>query len=398
MTLLVCLALLVLALPAIVTCGYLLFLTLLSAANRTPARSTRTTCFDVIVPAHNEAVGIQRTVASLLALDWPRECFRVLVVADNCTDDTAALARAAGAHVLERFDDTLRGKGYALRHAMQFSAADGRAAAVVVIDADAEVSVNLLEAFASRIERGEQAIQVHYGILNPQASWRTRLITIAKGAFHIVRSRARERLGLSCGIRGNGWCVTHALLGRHPYQAFSLTEDLEFGIDLGLAGVRVAYADEAHSDAEMVTDKTVAAKQRSRWEAGRFQMVRTRTWPLLRAGLARPSALCFELGLDLIVLPLSYVVINVLLLIAVAALASHWLPTLLPWLWIGLGCGSALLLHVLRGWQVSGIGWRGAFDLARVPIFLAWKLLLLFRRQKPQGWVRTEREKSRAGP
>ena len=155
-----------------------------------------------------------------------------------------------------------------------------------MIDADAEVSSNLLEAFAGRIEQGIQAVQVHYGILNPMASWRTRLITIAKAAFHIVRSRARERLKLSCGIRGNGWCVTHELLKRVPYQAYSLTEDLEFGIDLGLAGYRVAYADEAHSDAEMVTNEKVASTQRRRWEDGRFAMVRSRTLPLLAQGIA----------------------------------------------------------------------------------------------------------------
>ena len=94
---------------------------------------------------------------------------------------------------------------------------------------------------AARIAGGAVAVQAHYGVLNPQASWRTQLITIAKGAFHIVRSRARERLGLSCGIRGNGWCVTHELLQRVPYRCFSLTEDLEYGIQLGLAGLRVGY-------------------------------------------------------------------------------------------------------------------------------------------------------------
>ena len=170
--------------------------------------------------------------------------------------------------MLERQDLTLRGKGYALAHAFAWSIKDGFASAVVVVDADAEVSANLLEAFAVRIERGARAIQAQYGILNPWSSWRTQLITIAKGAFHVVRSRARERLGLSCGVRGNGWCVTHALLSEVPYRYYSLTEDVEYGIALGMAGRRVEYAGEAHADADMASNEKTARVPASALGAG----------------------------------------------------------------------------------------------------------------------------------
>jgi glycosyltransferase involved in cell wall biosynthesis len=183
------LILLCLAIPAGLACLYLLISTLLSAALRVPARSSRRLQFDVIVPAHNEAAVIERTVASLKKIEWPADRFRVWVVADNCSDSTASLARTAGAHVWERHDTSLRGKGYALQYAFGASLGEGWANAVVVVDADAEVSVNLLEAFAARIESGAHAVQAHYGVLNPMASWRTRLITIAKASFHIVRSR-----------------------------------------------------------------------------------------------------------------------------------------------------------------------------------------------------------------
>src|ERR1700760_1048731 len=112
-------ALALVALPATFYCAYLTLLTLLSGKSPIPAGSSRKMRFDVVVPAHNEESGITRTVKSLLAMDWPADQFRVLVVADNCTDDTAAVARAAGALVLERHDMTLRGKGYALRYAFE---------------------------------------------------------------------------------------------------------------------------------------------------------------------------------------------------------------------------------------------------------------------------------------
>ncbi|MEP6883756.1 MAG: glycosyltransferase family 2 protein [Gammaproteobacteria bacterium] len=385
-------AIVLLALPAILSCAYLLAATLFSARLRAPLLSRRDARFDVIVPAHDEAAVIARTVANLRRLKWPQDRFRVLVVADNCSDATAAIAREAGAIVLLRSSEGQRGKGYALAHAFEKSALDGLADAVVVIDADAEASENLLEAFAARLAQGACAVQAHYGVRNPMASWRTRLITIAMAAFHIVRSRARERLGLSCGIRGNGWCVTHELLRRVPYRAFSLAEDLEYGIDLGLAGFRVAYTDEAHSYADMVSGEQIARTQRQRWESGRFQLVRSKTLPLLRAAIARRSAVCLDLALDLLVLPLSYVALNVAALLLVAVVAAWLDPSLRMSAWLGVGCALALLCYVLRGWRLSGVGLRGLIDLARAPGFLLWKLMLMARGNKSAEWVRTDRE------
>jgi 1,2-diacylglycerol 3-beta-glucosyltransferase len=365
---------------------------LLSRQLPSPGRSTRALSFDVIVPAHNEEAGIARTVASLLALDWPTDQFRVLVVADNCGDATASVARGAGAKVLERHDLALRGKGYALSYAFAQSIEDGFATAVVVVDADAAVSPNLLEAFAVRIERGAQAVQALYGVLNPWSSWRTQLLAIAKGAFHIVRSRARERLGLSCGVRGNGWCVTHALLKEVPYRYYSLTEDVEYGIALGVAGCRVEYAGEAQANADMASGEKNARTQRQRWEQGRFQLVTTATLPLLRDAFQHRSLVCLDLAFDLIVPPLSYLVLNILLLGCAAGVAAIWIPSAHLWEWWALVCAGIVVLHVLRGWQLSGMGVRGLMALGHVPGFILWRIWLLLGR-KTTEWVRTEREK-----
>ena len=394
MTTIANLILLVLALPATAVSLYLLILTLLSHAPPVALRSSRRLRFDVIVPAHNEAAVIEGVVASLRTLDWPADGFRVLVIADNCTDSTAVLARAAGAEVLERHDTERRGKGYALAFAFQASQAHGWAYAVVVVDADTEVSPNLLEAFASRIENGAAVIQAHYRVLNSQASWRTRLMAIAMASFHRVRSRARERLRLSCGIRGNGWCITHRLLRQAPYRAFSLTEDIEYGIDLGLAGYRVHYADEANVAATMVSGEQAARTQRQRWEAGRLQLIRSKTPALLRAARGPDGGVCLDLALDLLVLPLSYAAINVAVLIVLAGVALLWEPSMEIWLWLGLGCGASLLLYVLRGWQLSRVGMRGFVDLLRAPFFVLWKVLLMLRAHKSAECVRTKREQS----
>ena len=157
-------ALLIVTLPATAACLYLLVLTCLSGRAAPPPASSRKLFFDIIVPAHDEAAGIAKTILSLQQLDWPSALYRIVVVADNCTDATAAISRQAGAIVLERQDLTRRGKGYALAHAFDWSRSAAVAEAVVVVDADSIVSANLLESFAARIEADAWALQAHYGV------------------------------------------------------------------------------------------------------------------------------------------------------------------------------------------------------------------------------------------
>ena len=382
-----------LGIPAAFASLYLLAAALLSARPAAVPAGDRRVRFDVIVPAHNEAAGIARTVENLRCLDWPADGFRILVIADNCSDATAAIAAAAGATVIERRDENLRGKGYALNYAFERSRRDGWAQAVVVVDADSEASANLLSSIAARLGNGAHAAQVHYGVLNPNAAWRTRLMSIALGAFHIVRSRARERLRLSCGIRGNGWCVTHDLLRRIPYEAYSLTEDIEYGVALGLQGERVHYADEAHVYGEMVTNSRSAASQRQRWEQGRFKLIRQHALPLFKAAASRPSAVCLDLGFDLLVLPLSYIALNIIALAILAGLSAVVDADLLSWLWVAAGCAACLVWYVLRGWWVSGVGWRGLPDLLWAPVYIVWKVFLAVAGRRATEWLRTERER-----
>ena len=394
MSTIVHLVLLLLALPAIGTCLYLGVLTLLSARLPRPLPSTRDLSFDVLVPAHNEAAVIERTVASLMRLDWPADRFRVIVIADNCNDATAELARSAGAISIERFDETQRGKGYALAYGITRSAQDGFADAVAVVDADTVVSPNLLAAYAARIEQGAEAMQANYGVLNPDDSWRTRIITIAYGAFHAVRSRARERLRVSCGLRGNGMCFTRALLQRHPFRVYSLAEDLEYGIVLGLDGVRVHYVDEANVDAELVTSGQDSASQRQRWEGGRFGILRAYTGRLLYQGLRQPSKVCLDLGFDLLTLPLGYVALEVGLVFVLSLLAAWALPGMTGWIWLSIGLMAILTLYILRGWQLTPLGPRALLDLARAPFFVVWKLGVLLRHRGNKVWIKTRRDKS----
>lgn len=385
--------LMLLALPVWLATGYLFLLTILSGTPAVPPRPAPRLRFVVVVPAHDESAGIGRTVASLLALEWPSELRRICVVADNCSDDTATRAREAGAEVIERNDPERRGKGYALDLAFTNLLHEGSCDAMVVVDADTAVAPGLLAAFAARLEEGAQALQAFYGVLNPDAGWRTRLITIALAIFHRLRGRGREALGLSCGLRGNGMCFTADTLRQVPHRAFSIVEDLEYGLQLGRAGIRVEFVDDTHVLGEMVSSEQSARSQRQRWEGGRAQILKRYGWPMLGEGIRRRSRLLLDLALDVIIPPLSTV--------ALCSLGLALLGTVLAMLdqvgtvaaVVGWGPMTMLMIHVARGVQLSGLGKRGWVTLATAPGYVLWKLSLKLRnRADPHTWVRTDRE------
>lgn len=381
------------AVPVAVATAYLLLLTLASRRRPTPRYAAPRYRFDLVVPAHDEEAGIAATVASLSASDYPAALRRVIVVADNCADQTAARARAAGALVLERRDTERRGKGYALAHAFERSLAEGVADAVVVVDADTVVTPNLLSALAAQIDAGADAVQTRYAVRNVDASWRTRLMAIAFALFNEVRSLGRMRLGLSVGLRGNGMCFTTSLLRAVPHDAFSIVEDLEYGITLGRAGHRVAYAADATVLSDMVTTAAASGSQRQRWEGGRARLARALGLPLLRQALAARSVLLLDLAIDLLVPPLATLAGIAVLGTALAAAAQVWLgqPGVVLALWSAILGG--LVVYVGRGWVVSGTGWRGLVGMLRAPVYVGWKIALALRsRRSTQEWIRTHRE------
>jgi glycosyltransferase involved in cell wall biosynthesis len=376
--------------PALAASSYLGVLALLARRQRPPSAPAARMTFDVLVPAHNEQSEIGGTVESLLEVDYPRAHFRVVVVADNCTDATASRAAAAGARVLVRDDPNQRGKGYALAFAFDRSLAEGFADAVVVVDADTVVSANLLSAFAARFAAGAQVLQAEYGVRNSMSSWRTRLMTIALAAFHGVRSLARDRLGLSCGLRGNGMAFSRGILRQVPPSAFSIVEDLEYGLQLGRAGVRVQYAGEAKVFGQMVTSEHASRSQRQRWESGRRTIVRQQGMPLLEEAWRRRNLVLFDLLVDLVVPPVGELVAFIAAGAALCAIVGH--GGVAAWIW-GLSF-AGVALYVLRGWMLSGIGLHGFLDLMWAPAYVAWKLTLWLRHkgQRPIEWIRTTRE------
>jgi cellulose synthase/poly-beta-1,6-N-acetylglucosamine synthase-like glycosyltransferase len=282
------------------------------------AASPSTWSVAVVVPAHNEAAGIASCVESLLSADVEGMQSTVWVIADNCTDDTAAVAEAAGARVIVRENAELRGKGHALHAAFEHLAMVGFDC-VLVVDADTVVAQNFLVAAAGAMQRGAAAVQVRYVARNAEDSKRTRLMALALRAFNVVRPRGRENLGLSVGILGNGFGLRKETLRAVPYLAASVVEDLEYHIALVRSGRRVTFVDETAVYGEMPVRGEGVKTQRSRWEGGRMRMLHERG-PGLLGDVFGGRLSSLEPLLELLLLPLAFH--GMLLLVAVTS-PSH---------------------------------------------------------------------------
>lgn len=389
---------LVVALAGVPVALAALYLLTLTITWRRPAALVpdRTRRFCILVPAHNEALGIGRTIASLQAINYPAARRRIIVLADNCSDDTARIARARGAEVMERHDAERRGKGQALHYAIDRLLAESPDAwdALVVIDADTQVSDNLLEVASAHLVRGAEVVQALYrprvAALSPTAV----ITDVAFAAFHLVRSGARERFGLSCGLRGNGMVFTRSVLRDVPHQAFTRTEDLEFGILLGLYGVRVVFAGQTVVYGDMPDAAAVVTQQRERWIGGRFALARRFAGTLLKTSVARRSLMLADLACDLLVPPVSALIVLAGAGLAASLILTAWTglawPALLVW---GVAV-AGIAVHVLHAAAVVGRTRALIRAAVAVPAYAWGKASIAWRGLGPTAdvWIRTTRE------
>lgn len=391
---------------------YLFFLMVAAAFYRRPkaGQPTKPEKFVILVPAHNEALTLEASLNSIMSLrgDEATAAPLVVVVADNCTDQTAELARRAGALVYERQDATLRGKGHALAWAIEKLLQDydrERFDTLVIFDADTLPEANFLKEAQLALRSGGEILQGRYDVLNPRASWRTLLLYAAFVIYNHIRPLGRAALKLSDGLRGNGMVFRREVLERFPWQAFSLVEDIEYTNRLALAGHKVMYVPQARLYGQAAATGQQATSQRMRWEGGRWAQARQDVPPLLRHVLAhlkksgKVDFVALDRALDLIIPPLALLVIGL-----VAALALNAV------LWALLG--GAGLTASLIGWVallvVMGLFVFGGLLVARAPVhaylallfapvYIGWKLGLYARmvvqRRVPQEWVRTQRSR-----
>ena len=238
--------------------------------------------FAMLVAAHNEEVVIENLVESLKHLDYPKELYDIFVIADNCTDNTAKIARAAGANVFERFNKEKRGKGFALEWMFdKIFKMDTHYDGIAVFDADNLVDKNFLKEMNNKMCEGFKVVQGYIDSKNPQDSWITESYAIAFTSANRMLQLAKSNIGLSAQIGGTGFVIDTATLKKLGWGATCLTEDLEFSCKLIL------------NDEKPLTLKA-SWNQRKRWMQG-FADVATRYgMKLLKKSIKDRSLVAFD--------------------------------------------------------------------------------------------------------
>lgn len=348
--------------------------------------------FAIVIPAYNEAVTIYRTLASVLAVDYPSNSFDVYVIADNCTDNTAEVVARYGIPCLVRKDEHLRGKGHAIAWLLhQAVITDWPYDAVVIIDADSLVSRNLLKVMDAAFRNGAQALNCSYSILEPHRS-----VTASLSYFGFLlrnlRCQGIDRLGGSAPFLGNGMGFSMAIIRAYGWHAASITEDREHWADLHLHGIKVRFAGQASVWGAMPPTFAKYHVPRARWDLGEFMVFRSKLVPFLRKlGKRRDRASLLAI-LELMTPPFTlYGFFS-----ALAAIGSIWIFTNRWWIILGLANLVLLVLCV-------GIGLLKAERDIRIyrnillylPFFIPWRLGNTLRglfSRNSKNWVRTPRD------
>lgn len=351
------------------------------------------TKFGIIIPAHNEEMFLGRLLKSINDQQYPRELFQTIVVADNCTDNTSKIAAEMGGLVLEREDSQHIGKGYAIRFALEHINLD-QYDAVFIIDADSILLTDVLKELNKILGQGKDVIQCYNGVANPDKSWFTRLLNVSRTIGNEIYHPAKQKLGLSSYLMGNGMCFSTKLLLKYGWEAFSVGEDWEYYAKLIQEGETVAFACNARVYHQESSSLKQATSQRIRWSGGRFDIARKYGFGLLYRGLIERNFKKIDASFPLM-FPNPSLGINITAIgfvLSFLVLKAFGSSILVLWF--------CFLLLVQIGIFLIGIGYtkdklKNFAALLFAPLFLVWKMgidifsILGMGRKK---WVRTKRK------
>ena len=271
--------------------------------------------FMTIIPAHNEAAVVGNLVESLKNQNYPKELYDIYVIADNCTDNTAEIARNAGAIVYERFDESKKTKGFALQWFLaQKIEEDAPYDAFCIFDADNIADSNFLIAMNKKLNQGETVVQGYRDIKNPSDNWITAGYAIFYWTMNKFYHLARYNIGLSPLLNGTGFMVKFDIIKPTGWQTKTLTEDIEFSLKNIIEGRRLGWATDAIVYDEQPTGFRQSWSQRTRWTVGHIQCMKEYTGLLAAAVKEHKTIMNFD-GLLYILGSIPMFVITLILLL-----------------------------------------------------------------------------------
>lgn len=343
-----------------------------------------------LVPAHDEATVIARTIGQIRAQLRDGDC--ILVVADNCRDGTATLAREAGAEVSERFSDEHRGKGYALDHGLRQLAHDPPDV-LIIVDADCDLMPGAAANLRAACQRLNTPVQALYLMRPADERVKSRFAAFAWRVKNGLRPSGSLSMGLPCQLMGTGMAFPWHQISRCDLATGHIVEDMKLGIDLTLQGYPVMFAPNAQVVSQFPSDEEAQRTQRTRWEHGHLSTLRAEVPRLLHAALVRRDIRVLSLAVDLAVPPLALLAMLVLT-VAATGLVLAFASSSLNLLAFAVLLPLVMLIATTIAWYRVGrdlINWREMlsapwYALRKAPIYLAYAV------NRQSRWIRTRRE------
>ena len=269
--------------------------------------------FMAIIPAHNEEAVVGNLVESLKKQNYNKDLYDIYVIADNCTDNTAKVAKEAGAIVYERFNNSKKTKGYALDWFLQQKIKeDAPYDAFFIFDADNIVDPDFIKNMNKKLCQGEDVVQGYRDIKNPTDSWITAGYAIFYWTMHRFYHLARYNLGLSPLLNGTGFMVRFDVVKPNGWDTETLTEDIEFSLKRIIKGKKLGWATDAIVYDEQPVGFKQSWSQRSRWTVGHIQCIGRYTKDLALAVKEHKTLMNFD-GLLYIVGSIPMFIISLLL-------------------------------------------------------------------------------------
>ncbi|MHB1654667.1 MAG: glycosyltransferase family 2 protein [Desulfitobacteriaceae bacterium] len=356
--------------------------------------------FALVVAAHNEEPVIGPLVENLLQLDYPKELYDVFVVADNCMDKTALIARNAGASVHQRFNDAKRGKGYALEWMFhRLFKMERQYDAVVIFDADNLVKENFLVEMNSKLCQGDKIVQCYLDSKNPFDTWVTNTFSIAFWITNRLLQLARYNIGLSNVLGGTGMCISMDVLKKLGWGATSLTEDLEFSMKALAHGVKTTWAHDAVVYDEKPLTFAQSWRQRKRWAQGQVDVAGRYFFPLLVKGIRERKMTYLDAAVHLfqpalVMIATFFMTVNILSIFQTHY--THVFSLVMPW--TGWQILSAIqYVYPVAALALDRLPWRAYLGLILYPVFIySWIpiVFLGFLKRKDKQWSHTQHTRS----
>jgi len=357
--------------------------------------------FAIVVAAHNEETVIGPLLENLQLLDYPKKLFDVFVVADNCTDKTALIARNAGAIVHRRFNTEKRGKGYALEWMFhRLFKMERQYDAIAIFDADNLVKENFLFEMNSKLCQGHKIIQCYLDSKNPFDTWVTNTFSIAFWVTNRLLQLARYNTGrLSNLLAGTGMCISTDVLKEFGWGATSLTEDLEFSMKALSHGIKTTWAHDAVVYDEKPLTFMQSWYQRKRWAQGQVDVAGRYFFPLIIKGIRERKMMYIDAAIHLFQPAFVMIATFFMLTNFVSVLQSQYtniFTLVMPW--TGWQILSAIqYLYPVAALALDRLPWRAYVGLILYPIFIySWIpiVFLGFLNRKDKHWSHTKHTRS----